>query len=113
MQPKTNLGGHPLILGRPWLATVDAFIGCRSGSMIISHGDERKHITLYSPAQTTSLVSILETQEKQQTKAVLSINQFFNFREEEENEDLMDLFISEPSISEQLGKFNMKLQMNF
>ena len=36
LQPKSNLGGHPLILGRPWLATVDAFIGCREGSMIIS-----------------------------------------------------------------------------
>eukprot|EP00253_Pinus_taeda_P017978 PITA_17978 len=30
LQPKTNLGGHPLILGRPWLAIVDSFIGCRS-----------------------------------------------------------------------------------
>ena len=29
LQPKTNLGGHPLILGRPWLATTDAYIGCR------------------------------------------------------------------------------------
>eukprot|EP00253_Pinus_taeda_P005658 PITA_05658 len=102
LQPKANLGGHPLILGRPWLATADAFIGCRLGSMIISHGDERKHIALYPPAQSTSLESVLETQEKQQTKSVLSINQFFDFREEEENEDLMDLFISEPSISEQL-----------
>ena len=82
MQPKTNLGGHPLILGRPWLATADAFIGCRSGSMIISHGDEMKHIALYSPAQSTSLKSMLETQEKQHTKSVLSINQFFDFREE-------------------------------
>ena len=45
---------------------------------------------------------MLEAQEKQQTKSVLSINQFFDLREEEENEDLMDLFISEPSISEQL-----------
>jgi len=36
LQPKSNLGGHPIILGRPWLATVDAFIGCRSGNMIIS-----------------------------------------------------------------------------
>lgn len=33
LQPKTNLGGHPLILGRLWLATADAFIGCRSESM--------------------------------------------------------------------------------
>eukprot|EP00253_Pinus_taeda_P009463 PITA_09463 len=100
LQPKTNLGGHPLILGRPWFATADAFIGCRSGSMIISHGDEKKHIALYSPAQSTSLESVLETQEKQQTKSVLSINQFYDFREEEENEDLMDLFISEQNISE-------------
>ena len=35
LQPKSNLGGHPLILGRPWLATAVAFIGCRAGSMII------------------------------------------------------------------------------
>jgi len=101
LQPKTNLGGHPLILGRPWLATADAFIGCRSGNMIISHGDERKHIALYSPAQSTSLESVLKTQEKHQTKSVLSINQFFDFTEEEGNEDLMDLFISEPNISKQ------------
>jgi len=36
LQPKSNLGGHPIILGRPWLVTVDAFIGCRLGNMIIS-----------------------------------------------------------------------------
>ena len=24
LQPKTNLGGYPLIFGRPWLATIDA-----------------------------------------------------------------------------------------
>eukprot|EP00253_Pinus_taeda_P020736 PITA_20736 len=35
LQPKSNLGRHPIILGRPWLATADAFIGCRSGNMII------------------------------------------------------------------------------
>ena len=33
LQPKLQLGGHPLILGRPWLATADACISCRSGSM--------------------------------------------------------------------------------
>jgi hypothetical protein len=42
LQPKTKLGGHPLILGRPWLATTDAFISCRSGSMKISNGYEMK-----------------------------------------------------------------------
>ena len=29
LQPKANLGGYPLILGRPYLSTVDAHIGCR------------------------------------------------------------------------------------
>ena len=29
LTPKNNLGGNPLILGRPWLATTNAFIICR------------------------------------------------------------------------------------
>lgn len=29
LRPKSNLGGHPLILGRLWLATMGAYIGCR------------------------------------------------------------------------------------
>jgi len=42
LQTKTKLGGHPLILGRPWLATANAFISYRSGSMTISNGQETK-----------------------------------------------------------------------
>ena len=42
LQTKKKLGGHPLILGRPWLAIADAFISCRSGSMTISNGCETK-----------------------------------------------------------------------
>jgi hypothetical protein len=45
LQTKAKLGGHPLILGRPWLATADAFISCRSGSMTISNGCETKQLT--------------------------------------------------------------------
>eukprot|EP00253_Pinus_taeda_P016149 PITA_16149 len=50
LQPKNPVGGHPLILGLPWLATADAYIGCRFGDMYISHGDSRKKVTLYPPA---------------------------------------------------------------
>ena len=39
-QPKSKLREHPIMLGRPWLATIDTFIGCRSGNMIISRGIE-------------------------------------------------------------------------
>ena len=52
IQPKSNLGGHPLILGRPWLAIADAFIGCRVGSMIISKENKNKQISLYPPTKS-------------------------------------------------------------
>eukprot|EP00253_Pinus_taeda_P003396 PITA_03396 len=41
LTPKSNLGGHPLILGRPWLATTDAIISCMSGDMYISDDFEK------------------------------------------------------------------------
>ena len=56
LQPKSNLGGNPLILGRLWLATVDAFLGCRARSMIISKENESKRISLYPP--TKSLIEL-------------------------------------------------------
>ena len=52
LTPKNNLGGHPLILGRPWLATADAFISCRSGNMYISNGNSTKKFNLYPPTKT-------------------------------------------------------------
>ena len=49
---KNQVGGHPLILGRPWLSTADAYIGCRSGDMYISHvRDSRKKVPLYPPTR--------------------------------------------------------------
>jgi len=43
--------GNPVILGRPWLATANAFIGCRAGDMCISHGTSMKTLMLYPPTQ--------------------------------------------------------------
>jgi hypothetical protein len=43
--------GHPVILGRPWLATTNAFIGCREGEMTISNGLSIQKLTIYSPDQ--------------------------------------------------------------
>ena len=51
INPKTRLDGHPLILGRPWLATADAYIGCRQGNMTITRGPDIKNLILYPPAQ--------------------------------------------------------------
>eukprot|EP00253_Pinus_taeda_P007361 PITA_07361 len=53
---KNNLGGHPLILGRPWLATAKAFISCRFDDMYISDGSSTKKFTLYPPAKAITNV---------------------------------------------------------
>jgi len=51
LQPKAKLTGYSLILGRPWLATVDAYISCRAGSMTIKNGPMSKQLVLYPLAQ--------------------------------------------------------------
>lgn len=50
IQPKL-MEGHPMILGRPWLAITDSYIGCRTGEMIISNGLSTKKVTLHQPMQ--------------------------------------------------------------
>jgi len=37
LQPKAKLIGYPLILGRPWLATTNAYISCRAGNITIKN----------------------------------------------------------------------------
>jgi hypothetical protein len=51
LQPKANLGGYPLILGRPWLATADAYISCRSRRYDHLPWNSTKKMTLYPPAK--------------------------------------------------------------
>eukprot|EP00253_Pinus_taeda_P030192 PITA_30192 len=51
LQPKAKFTGYPLILGRPWLATTNAYISCQVGSMTIKNGPTSKHLVLYPPAQ--------------------------------------------------------------
>lgn len=48
---RNMLDGHPMILGRPWLATVDAYIVCQIGNMTIAKGPTIKYIVLYFPAR--------------------------------------------------------------
>jgi hypothetical protein len=98
LQPKKKLGGHPLILGRPWLATTDAFISCRSGSMIISNGYETKQLTLYPHA--TPLAnndnSVWVDFEDQPTQPLLTIGQALSLKDSTEDE-IINNFICEPS----------------
>lgn len=56
LNPKNKLEGHPLILGRPWLATADAYIGCQIGDMAIAKGPTIKNLILYPPAKPNMLI---------------------------------------------------------
>ena len=51
IESKDPSKGNPVILGIPWLATVNAFIGCRDGEMTISNGLSTQRLILYPPAK--------------------------------------------------------------
>ena len=51
LSPKVNLSSYSVILGRPWLATTNANISCRLGTMTISNGHATKKFDLYPPVQ--------------------------------------------------------------
>jgi len=92
------LGRHPLILGRPWLATADAFISYRSGSMKISNGCETKQLTMYPHA--TPMInnndSVWLDYEDNDTQPIFTIGQALTLKDTIEDE-IISNFISEPS----------------
>jgi hypothetical protein len=95
LQPKNRLGGHPLILGIPWLATTDAFIGFRSCSMTISDSYHTKKLTLY-PHATPSVEpknSLWMDIEDESSLPVITIGKDLSFKDETKD-DLINRFIS-------------------
>ena len=47
LQPKAKITGYRLILGRPWLATSNAYISCRARNMTIKNGHMSKQLVMY------------------------------------------------------------------
>jgi hypothetical protein len=96
IHPKTTMEGHPLILGRPWLATVDAFIGCRSGEMTISNGASMKKLILYPPTKPVvedSLWVEYPYKDEEITQPLLTIEQSRGLKEQTED-NFLNQFIS-------------------
>ena len=50
-QTKYFLGSYPLFFGRPWLETVDDYIGCRSRSMTISDRNSTMQLKFFPPSK--------------------------------------------------------------
>jgi hypothetical protein len=115
LQTQSSVGGHPLILGRPWLATADAYIGCRSGHMVISNGHNIKNLVLYPPAEpnpsikpagSKKILSRKESEtENEELRPVLTIGQALQLKIESED-DVITSFMDDPcSISETNQQF--------
>ena len=85
-----------MILGRPWLATTDAYISCRKGEMIISNGLATKKITLHPPAQLASINALwVEDPYEHNAMEQLSINvEQTRKLQEKTKENILDQFLS-------------------
>jgi hypothetical protein len=86
------------------MATTNAYIGCRSGSMIISHGTSIKQLTVYPLAkpnidlETPLSVDKKDSEEEGESHKVLSIDQYLAIRDKKEDDEIND-FISSSSSS--------------
>ena len=115
LTPKNNLARHPLILGRPWVAIVDAFIGCRLGEMFISYGNYTNKFTLYPPARTkidTKTEEWIEDEEDIQpiftTEQVREEDQILNLLENSESSSHYDRSRNAYLSSKQVSFFPME-----
>eukprot|EP00253_Pinus_taeda_P008877 PITA_08877 len=101
INPKTRLDGHPLILGRPWLATADAYIGCRQGNMTITKGSDVKNLILYPPAQPS--LPMIKTNPypvsylTNNIRSPLTIHKALDFKDQTED-DAINNFINQTEV---------------
>ena len=48
IQPNTKFNGYVLILGIPWLSTIDDYISCKATNMTMKNGKFSKQLVLYT-----------------------------------------------------------------
>eukprot|EP00253_Pinus_taeda_P031239 PITA_31239 len=109
LTPKSNLGGHPLILGRPWLATADASISCRSGDMYISDGNSTKKFNLYPLAK-----AIIEVGDNEWVKDEDTIQPVFTISEISEDSQILNTLENfETSSENDLTQFQLDSDIEY
>jgi len=88
--------GHRIILGRPWLATTNAFIRCRGGDMFISNGISSQKLTLFPLAQlvTEELWWLkFPYHENDEEESLFSVDEF-HVLQEPTKDDILSQFLS-------------------
>ena len=95
LQTKDATKYHRIILGRPWLATANVFIGCREGILTISNGPSLQNLTMYPPAQPMAKLLWLKNPygDEEIEQPLLSISQSRGLEDQKEN-NILDQFIS-------------------
>ena len=104
-----------MILGRPWLATADAYIGCRSGDMYISHGDSRKRVTLYPPARSIQDLRDtlwLDQRSDEETQSISLIHHYTGSSQEDEIQDFLNNLDIMPNFEPLSQIFSLDFQDN-
>jgi hypothetical protein len=87
---------NPVVLGRSWLATIDAFISCQSGEMKISNGTHNHKLILFSPAEPDTEVPLwLENTygEENYAHLLLTLEKVKGFQEQT-GEQILSLFLA-------------------
>ena len=90
-----------MVLGRPWLATADAYIGYRQGNMTITKGENIKNLALYPLAQRS--VTIMKTKKHHVSyltdniRSPLTIQEALDVKDQTED-DAINNFISQTEL---------------
>jgi len=108
--------GRPLILVKPWLATTDAYIGCRSSDMYISHKYSRKKVTLFPP--TRSIQDLLDTlwldySSDEETQPISLIHHNVEFSQEGEIQDFLNNLDTMPNFESLSQTFSLDFQEGY
>lgn len=113
LQPNSFMGCYPIILGRPWLATTDAYISYILNNMTISYGVSIKQLTLHPPTNPSINLKILFWPNKEESAAkliahqLLTIDHYLSLRYKTRDEEITDFIASSFSnlhiITHQMG----------
>lgn len=102
LQPKTHLGGHSGILGRPWLAVIGAFIGCRLGFVKNFEGNSTKKLVLYllvQPIKENDNPIWAKFERKEgNSLPLLIVRKTLHFKHEIEDDTINNFISNPPSI---------------
>jgi hypothetical protein len=103
----TSKPGHPVVLGRPWLATTDAFINCQFGDMTISNGTHSQNLVLFPPAQPAQEIHVWLKNpygEEDCIKPLLTLEKV-KVMQEQSDEQVLSLFLADTNCIEYPSSF--------